>query len=96
MSRNATPYSGHAERRASARKPTELLAFALNSDGVRFPCQVRNISDRGAMLEFLGQHAMMVENAFDLVLADAKVRYAVKVIWRKERTTGVQFCLEQE
>ena len=48
------------------------------------------------MLEFLGQHATMVENAFDLVLADAKVRYAVKVIWRKERTTGVQFCLEQE
>ncbi len=60
------------------------------------PCQVRNISDRGAMLEFLGHHATMVENAFDLVLADAKVRYAVKVVWRKERTTGVLFSLEQE
>lgn len=96
MSRNATPQSGQVDRRATPRKPTALLAFALNPDGARFPCQVRNISDRGAMLEFLGQHAMMVENAFELVLADAKVRYAVKVVWRRERTTGVLFSLEQE
>ncbi|MEL6062979.1 MULTISPECIES: PilZ domain-containing protein [unclassified Methylobacterium] len=96
MSRNATPQSGQAERRAVPRKPTALLAFALNSDGVRFPCQVRNISDRGAMLEFLGHHAIMAENAFELVLADAKVRYAVTVVWRKDRTTGVLFNLEQE
>ncbi len=96
MSRNATPYNGSPERRQVARKPTALLAFALNRDGARFPCQVRNISDRGAMLEFLGSHALMVENAFDLVLADAKVRYAVEVVWRKERTAGVLFCLDQE
>ncbi|WP_342111046.1 PilZ domain-containing protein [Methylobacterium sp. SI9] len=96
MSRYASPLSGHLERRSTPRKPTALLAFALNPDGTRFPCQVRNISDRGAMLEFLGHHATMVENAFDLVLADAKVRYAVKVVWRKERTTGVLFSLEQE
>lgn len=96
MSRYANPQSGPLERRATPRKPTALLAFALNPDGARFPCQVRNISDRGAMLEFLGQHATLVENAFDLVLADAKVRYAVKVVWRKERTTGVLFSLDQE
>lgn len=96
MSRNATTNPGPVDRRLSARKPTELLAFALHQDGTRFPCQVRNISDRGAMLEFLGSHVTLLENAFDLVLTDAKVRYAVKVIWRKERTAGVLFCLEGE
>lgn len=96
MSRNATPSSGPMERRLSARKPTELLAFALHPDGARFPCQVKNISDRGAMLEFFGSHVTLLENAFELVLTDAKVRYAVKVIWRKERTAGVLFCLEGE
>ncbi|MCJ2073221.1 PilZ domain-containing protein [Methylobacterium sp. J-030] len=73
-----------------------MLAFALNPNGARFPCQIRNISDRGAMLEFLGSHVTMLENAFDLVLADAKARYAVEVVWRKERTAGVLFCLDKE
>lgn len=96
MSRSATPGIKPVERRRSVRKPTELLAFALHPDGARFPCQVRNLSDRGAMLEFLGSHATMLENAFELVLTDAKVRYAVTVIWRRDRTAGVQFCLEGE
>ncbi|MCJ2137037.1 PilZ domain-containing protein [Methylobacterium sp. J-026] len=96
MSRNATPGSGAVERRRTARKPTALLAFALHPDGARFPCQIRNISDRGAMLEFLGSHVTLLENAFELVLTDAKMRYAVKVVWRKERTAGVVFCLDGE
>ncbi|SDN14277.1 PilZ domain-containing protein [Methylobacterium phyllostachyos] len=95
MSRNAKLSSRSVERRGTTRQPTALLAFALHPDGTRFPCQVRNISDRGAMLEFLGSHAPVVENAFDLVLTDAKVRYAVKVVWRKEKTAGVLFCLEE-
>lgn len=95
MSRNAKPSINPAERRRSTRQPTALLAFALHPDGARFPCQVRNISDRGAMLEFLGSHAPAVENAFDLVLGDAKMRYAVTVVWRKERTAGVVFCIEE-
>lgn len=94
MSRNAKPSISPVERRQATRQPTALLAFALHPNGARFPCQVRNISDRGAMLEFLGSHALMVENTFDLVLTDAKVRYAVTVVWRKERTAGVVFRIE--
>lgn len=94
MPRNAKLISRPAERRGSTRQPTALLAFALHPDGTRFPCQVRNISDRGAMLEFLGSHALVVANTFDLVLTDAKVRYAVSVVWRKERTAGVLFSVE--
>ena len=62
MSRNASPAAAFVERRASDRKPTALLAFAQNRDGARFPCQVKNISDRGAMLEFLGSQAVLLED----------------------------------
>ena len=53
-----------------------------------------NISDRGAMLEFLGSQAVLLEDVFDLVLASAEMRYAVQLVWRKERTVGVLFCGE--
>ncbi|MET3484874.1 PilZ domain-containing protein [Methylobacterium sp. 1973] len=91
MSRTARPYSALAERRATVRKPTALLAFAQQRDGARYPCQVRNISDRGAMLEFLGQQAALLENAFDLVLTSSETRHAVRLIWRTEQTVGVAF-----
>ncbi|MHB2205636.1 PilZ domain-containing protein [Methylobacterium sp. CM6257] len=93
MSRNARPTVGFVERRAAERKVTAMLAYAQHPDGSRFPCQVKNISDRGAMLEFLGSHVVMLEDAFDLVLANSDVRYSVELIWRKERTAGVLFCL---
>ena len=80
------------ERRATERKPTALLAFAEHPNGRRFPCQVKNISDRGAMLEFSGAHTELLESAFDLVLANAETRYSVRLVWRKERTVGVVFC----
>ena len=93
MSRNARPPIGFVERRASDRKATALLAFAQRPDGSRFPCRVQNLSDGGAMLEFLGTHVVMLDTAFDLVLANSDMRYAVKLIWRKERTAGVLFCV---
>lgn len=95
MSRNAS-IPAFVERRATERKPTALLAFAQHRDGSRYPCQVKNISDRGAMLEFLGSQVVQLEDAFDLVLASAEMRYAVQLIWRKERTVGVVFCLDAE
>ena len=93
MSRNARPPIGIVDRRASGRQATALLAFAHHPDGSRFPCRVQNLSDGGAMLEFLGSQVVMLETAFDLVLANSDVRYAVKLIWRKERTAGVLFCV---
>ena len=84
------------ERRTAERRPTALLAFAQHPDGCRFPCQVKNLSDNGAMLEFLGSHTVRLENAFDLILANAETRYSVKLVWRKERTAGVVFCPDTE
>lgn len=94
MSRIASTPAAVAERRATERRPTALLAFAQQRDGARYPCQVMNISDRGAMLEFLGSQAVLLEDVFDLVLASAEMRYAVQLVWRKERTVGVLFCGE--
>ncbi|MBE7201356.1 MAG: PilZ domain-containing protein [Parafilimonas terrae] len=96
MSHSRRPIGTFVERRTSERKPTALLAFAQHPSGWRFLCQVKNISDRGAMLEFLGAQTVMLEDAFDLVLANAETRYSVKLIWRKERTAGVVFCPEPE
>ncbi|MCJ2124432.1 PilZ domain-containing protein [Methylobacterium sp. J-077] len=93
MPRYARPPIAFVERRASARKATALLAYAQHPDGSRFPCRVQNLSDGGAMLEFLGPHVVVLATAFDLVLANSDMRYAVKLIWRKERTAGVLFCV---
>ena len=93
MPRTARPPIGFVERRHAERKATALLAFAYHRDGSRFPCRVQNLSDGGAMLEFLGTHVVMLENAFDLVLPNSDTRYAVKLIWRKDRTAGVLFCV---
>ncbi|MDP4004431.1 PilZ domain-containing protein [Methylobacterium sp. NEAU K] len=93
MSRNTRPRLGFVERRAAERKATALLAFAHRPDGSRLPCRIQNLSDRGAMLEFLSPDRVMLEDSFDLVLANSDMRYAVKLIWRKDRTAGVLFCL---
>jgi hypothetical protein len=93
VSRTVPSNRGLVERRSDTRRATALLAFALHPDGSKFPCQVKNLSDGGAMLELLGSHVDLLETAFDLVLANSEVRYSVKLMWRKERTVGVQFCL---
>ncbi|MBE7198041.1 MAG: PilZ domain-containing protein [Parafilimonas terrae] len=96
MSHTGRSLGPFTDRRAAERKSTALMAFAQHPSGWRFPCQVKNISDRGAMLEFLGSHAVALENAFDLVLANTDTRYSVKLVWRKERLAGVVFCPEPE
>lgn len=94
MYRSAKPSPRYVERRATERKPTALLAFVQHADGSKSACQVKNISDDGAMLEFLGAQAVVLAPTFDLVLTGAEMRYAVALVWRKERSAGVRFCLE--
>ena len=94
MYRSAKPSPRYVEQRATERKPTALLAFVQHHDGSRSPCQVKNISDDGAMLEFLGAQAVVLAPTFDLVLTGAEMRYAVALVWRKERSAGVRFSLE--
>jgi hypothetical protein len=80
------------EPRESERVPTALMAFALGKDGARFPCCIRNVSDTGAMLEFLGSDVVTLPSKFDLVLAN-DARFTAKMVWREGRRAGVLFCL---
>jgi c-di-GMP-binding flagellar brake protein YcgR len=91
MSHNARPKIDFIERRASDRTSVVLPAYARHPDGARFPCRFRNISDGGAMLEFLGSHVVMLGTCFELVLEGSDVVYRVKLVWRKDRSVGVLF-----
>lgn len=92
MPSSIRPRIASVERRRSERKATSLLAFAEQDDGSRFPCRIENISDDGAMLEFLGSQIVLLSPTFSLTLEEAGLRYTVKLIWRKGRTAGVLFC----
>lgn len=92
MPSSIRPRIASVERRRSERKATSLLAFAEQDDGTRFPCRIENISDDGAMLEFLGSQIVLLSPTFSLTLEEAGLRYTVKLIWRKGRTAGVLFC----
>ncbi|AIQ93960.1 Type IV pilus assembly PilZ [Methylobacterium oryzae CBMB20] len=48
------------------------------------------------MLEFLGQQAALLENAFYLVLTSSETRHAVRLIWRTEQTVGVAFSPDSD
>lgn len=92
MPSSIRPRIASVERRRSERKATSLLAFAEQDNGTRFPCRIENISDDGAMLEFLGSQIVLLSPTFSLTLEEAGLRYTVKLIWRKGRTAGVLFC----
>ncbi len=92
MPSSSRPRIASVERRRSERKATSLLAFADQDNGTRFPCRIENISDDGAMLEFLGSQIVLLNPTFSLTLEEAGLRYTVKLIWRKGRTAGVLFC----
>ena len=80
------------ERREDERTPTALMAFALGKDSARHPCCIRNVSDTGALLEFLGTEVVTLPSRFNLVLAN-DARFTAKVVWREGRRAGVLFCL---
>lgn len=92
MPSHIRPRISSVERRRSERRATSLLAFAEQENGTRFPCRVDNVSDDGAMLEFLGSHIVLLSPIFCLALEEGGLRYTVKLIWRKGRTAGVLFC----
>lgn len=91
MSSSVKPRVEFVERRSHERAATALLAFATANDQ-RFSCCIRNVSDTGAMLEFIGSGIVNLPMKFDIVLTNGS-RLAVQLIWRKDRQAGVVFCL---
>ena len=68
------------------------MGFATAAQGERFPCCIRNVSDTGATLEFIGSSVVNLPMKFDIVLTNNS-RLSVQLIWRKDRQAGVLFCL---
>jgi hypothetical protein len=92
MSSSVRPRVDFVERRGHERAATALLAFATAANDQRFPCCIRNVSDTGAMLEFIGPGVVSLPMKFDIVLTNGS-RLSVQLIWRKDREAGVVFCL---
>ena len=93
MPAGVRPHIATVERRLSDRKPSVLMATAVDLNGRKLPCCVKDVSDTGVMLEFIGSFKIELGNKFDVTLSGTNSSYKVKLMWRKERQVGVLFCL---
>ena len=93
MPAGVRPHIATVERRLSDRKPSVLMATAVDLNGRKLPCCVKDVSDTGVMLEFIGSFKIELGNIFDVTLSGTNSNYKVKLMWRKERQVGVLFCL---
>ena len=69
------------------------MATAVDRNGRKMPCCVKNISDTGVMLEFIGSFKIELDTTFNVTLFGTNSTYKVKLMWRTERQVGVLFCL---
>ena len=67
------------------------MAFAMTKANAKFACCVRNISDTGAMLEFVGNDIAILPTTFEILISGTEIRLRVKTIWREKRRLGVMF-----
>ena len=93
MPAGVRPHIATVERRLSDRKPSVLMATAVDINGRKMPCCVKNISDTGVMLEFVESFKIELDTIFNVTLFGANSTYKVKLMWRKERQVGVLFCM---
>ena len=93
MPAGVRPHIATVERRLSDRRPSLLMATAVDLNGRKLPCCVKDVSDTGVMLEFIGSFKIELSNTFDVLLSGTNSTYKVKLMWRKERQVGVLFCL---
>ena len=69
------------------------MATAVDPNGRKMSCCVKNISDTGVMLEFIGSFKIELHTTFTVTLFGTNSTYKVKLMWRKDRQAGVLFCL---
>ena len=69
------------------------MATAVDQNGRKLPCCIKNVSDTGVMLEFLGSSKIELGPTFYITLLGTYSTYKVKLMWRNEQEAGVLFCL---
>jgi hypothetical protein len=78
------------ERRKEPRpRALKTGRIVFNNRFSTMDCAVRNLSERGALLQVQGPQG--IPDAFVLELDAGAVTHACKVVWRKERQLGVEF-----
>jgi hypothetical protein len=77
------------ERRSAPRRRTLLTATMRFECGTKsHDCQVRNLSDGGARLEF--PMPSMLPQAFDLDVPYLDQRFRAEIAWRSDQALGVR------
>jgi hypothetical protein len=77
------------ERRKSARRRTLKRGKVILTKWTVMDCVVRNLSERGARLEFGGP--VELPKTFQLQLMDSGATLAAELLWQRGLTAGVSF-----
>lgn len=79
-----------SERRAAVRKRVLYGAVAaMQADGHRYDCVVKNWSDLGARVEF--PHEIRLTDDVALTLTQTGQSYSARVVWRRDNAVGLAF-----
>lgn len=81
--------SGDSDTSSRARAPRKnlLLTAAIRSQGVTAPVRIRNLSEKGAMVD----GKALPEPGADLILQRLEVEMRGIVVWRTEGRCGIRF-----
>jgi 2-Cys peroxiredoxin 5 len=74
-------------RRSEPRSAPNVSALLL-ANGVEHPCEILDLSERGARLRMPGE---LATDCFDLVVSNAVPARRARVRWRRGNEVGVQF-----
>jgi PilZ domain len=69
--------------------PTKSARIAFQGGRAVITCLVRNLSDKGACL--MVDNPIGIPDSFNLVFDSGEPSHASEVIWRKEKTIGIEF-----
>ena len=78
-------------RRAKRAKTYQLAKMSVDRDGFDL-CVVHDRTDRGLCIE-LAFGADCLPDAFELSFDRFRTSHACKVIWRDDRSAGIEFCV---
>jgi hypothetical protein len=76
------------EKRAVPRRRL-LKAGKIEFGGSAIDCSVRNVSNAGAALDV--ESPVGIPEKFTLIIPNDKLRFACRVVYRKEKRIGVAF-----
>jgi hypothetical protein len=78
------------ERRKSSRRRTLRRGKIIMTKWTVMDCLVRNLSEKGARLEFGGP--VELPKTFQLEILDSGPTYSAELLWQRGLTAGVSFA----